>query len=253
MFKQALYISLALSTLPALGETATNEPPAIEERLEQASRKGLTSELRELAAELRLRVAADGGDRAARYNLGYAAWRICQHLMPETGADEQRDEALEEAREQLQALLEIDADDVEALSLLSAVLGQMIGESSIRGMTLGPRAGAYISKAARLAPENPRVALQQGISAFHTPSLFGGGLDKSRTALERAAMLFAEQDSTPWPNWGEIDALTWLGQVYARQGLVEEARAAYQRVLALEPDSGWIRYELLPKLESEAK
>jgi len=252
MLKKALSLTLLFTALPALGQPPTLQTEAIETRLEHASRKGLTSELRELAASLRLEVEEDPGNRAARYNLAYASWRICQQLMPEVDAAEQRDAALTEARGQLEAIVEIDGKDVEALSLLSAVLGQLIGESSIRGMTLGPRAGAYISKAARLDPDNPRVALQQGVSAFHTPGLFGGGLDKSRTSLERAALLFAQQETTSWPDWGEIDALTWLGQVYAKQGLIEEARATYQRALALEPDSGWVRYVLLPQLEREA-
>jgi len=253
MLRQALALTVLLGALPVVGEPQKPAQESIEIRLERASRKGLTSELRELAGDLRLEVEADPGNLEARYNLAYADWRVSQHLMGEADAGEERDQALNEAREQLRAIVKIDGDDVEALSLLSAVLGQLIGESSIRGMTLGPRAGAYISKAARLAPENPRVALQQGISAFHTPGLFGGGLDKSRAALERAAVLFAEQEETAWPDWGEIDSLTWLGQVYAKQGLVEEARAAYQRALAIEPDSGWIRYVLLPQLEHEAE
>jgi Flp pilus assembly protein TadD len=107
-----------------------------------------------------------------------------------------------------------------------------------------------LNKAARLAPENPRVALERGVSYLHTPGMFGGGLDKAIGELERARGLFALQATAePWPSWGRIDAYAWLGQALAKKGRVEDARRVYQEALEIEPNAGWIRFSLLPALD----
>jgi cytochrome c-type biogenesis protein CcmH/NrfG len=40
----------------------------------------------------------------------------------------------------------------------------------------------------------------------------------------------------------------WLGQALAQRGDVEGARKEYDRALQIAPDSGWVKYVLLPAL-----
>jgi Flp pilus assembly protein TadD len=121
-------------------------------------------------------------------------------------------------------------------------------------MLLGPRASGALDKAAEIAPDNPRVVVLQGISAFNTPALFGGGTEKAERLLRRSLTLFAREPADrPWPNWGRFDAHVWLGQALLGKGDRAGARAEYDRALTLAPGSRWVRSVLLPAIENNAK
>ena len=233
-----LNLVLLLSPDPVAGDGA------FEARIE----RGVITSDRDALRQLRdlLRRSPSPAEAATRYNLAYIDWRL-RSLLPKR---EQKDSA-REAERQLEALLEERPNDPEALSLLGAVYGAQI-TGMLSGMRLGPKAGKLLERARELAPSNPRVALQRGISAFHKPKSFGGGLDSAEVALRRAIKLFdREKADKPWPNWGRADAHAWLGQVLAKKGDADGAKAAYGKGLELEPNFRWIREQLLPALEDK--
>ncbi len=222
------------------------------DRLERAASTGAVGTLHQIRAELAARLEGPDATTLDRYNLAYVDWRIGSQVTEQPSAEEERDEILAEAQAHLEAVIEAEPDNAEALALLGGVLGLQIGTSARRGMTLGPKSSAAIKEAAQLEPDNPRVALQQGISFFHTPRMWGGGAAKAERELRRATELFATQpEGSPWPSWGHLDALTWLGQTLARRGKTDEARAVYEEVLRLEPDMSWVRFVLLPALDKK--
>ena len=101
----------------------------------------------------------------------------------------------------------------ESMTLASGIMGMRIGLEGSLGMSLGAKSGRLLARAARLSPDNPRVHLQQGISSFNTPEMWGGDKKEAETELRQAVALFAGQsDETKWPNWGYMEALAWLGQ-----------------------------------------
>ncbi len=190
------------------------------------------------------------------YALAYCRYRLASMQMDSPGDGAK--EVLKSAQKDLEALLEIvpkkSSKTAEAMSLLSGVMGMRIGLDEALGMRLGAQSGRHLAKAEALAPENPRVFLQDGISKYNTPKMWGGSLPKAEVALRKAVAIFAGQPSdAPWPNWGYMDALAWLGQALADQGKIDEARAVYQQALAIDPEVGWIRHELLPALDSTNK
>ena len=69
----------------------------------------------------------------------------------------------------------------------------------------GPKAGNILEVAINENPDNPRAYLLMGQNLFHTPAMFGGGADKAKPFLEKAAALFAEAETTPsiQPSWGK--------------------------------------------------
>lgn len=187
--------------------------------------------------------------------LHYQGWALYVEASAARGGRSSRD--LNALLEDAQRILERSAalrPIPETWALLSSVLGQRIGSSPIRGMTLGPRSGRAMARAHSLGPANPRVWLLDGIGAIFTPGMFGGGLDKAEQRLVRALELF-EQDrpEPPLPAWGRAEAHIWLGQVYQRTRRPDLARTEYQRALTLEPDNGWVRFALLPALDSAAR
>lgn len=143
----------------------------------------------------------------------------------------------------------------ETRALRSAVVGQLIGFSGPMGaMRLGPRASRLLDEAVVMGPDNPRVWMLRGVSAMFKPRLFGGGLGKAERDLQHALTLFAgDVPQSPAPWWGHAETYGWLGQLYARQGKMDEARASYARALSLEPENAWVRDYLLPALGTPAR
>ena len=177
-----------------------------------------------------------------RYDWAYLNWRMAQLLRDLD--DKRRKSLLKEAQKQLDLVLETEPENAEALALRGSAIGDRI-EGGFSGAILGPKSGASLNEAAELAPDNPRVALLQGIGSFFTPKTFGGGEEAALEELRRAVTLFeARAENEEWPNWGHVDALAWLGIVLADRGEIEAARALYEAALTRQPRNAWVR-ELL--------
>jgi tetratricopeptide (TPR) repeat protein len=220
-------------------------------RLEKAALDGTTKVLRAIRAELVRRVAAPAADGPLlRYTLAYTSYRMVN--LPDV-PDNERTELLKDAVAQLQQVVKGNPKDAEAHALLGSVYGLQIAQSPIvRGMTLGPRASGALERASEIENGNPRVLLLQGVGAFNTPAMFGGGTAKAEQYLRRSLERFAiEPSEKAWPNWGRFDAHVWLGQALLQKGDRTGARAEYDRARALVPNSGWLRYVLIPALEGK--
>jgi tetratricopeptide (TPR) repeat protein len=225
--------------------------PQMTARLEKAALDGTTRELRAIRADLVRRVAAPAADGPLlRYTLAYTSYRMVN--LPDV-PDKERTDLLNDAVAQLQQVVKRNPKDAEAHALLGSVYGLQIAQSPvIRGMTLGPRANSALDRAAEIESGNPRVLLLQGVSAFNTPAMFGGGTDKAEQLLRRSLERFrAEPVDKAWPNWGRFDAHVWLGQALVEKGDKAAARAEYDKARALAPNSGWLRYVLVPALDGK--
>jgi tetratricopeptide (TPR) repeat protein len=144
----------------------------------------------------------------------------------------------------------------ETFALRAAVYGQMIGASPnpIRAMRLGPKSDHEMALGVARGPSNPRVFLLRGVGAIFKPSMFGGGLDKAERDLKSALELFAaDKPAPPAPSWGYAEAWAWLGQVYAKQNRLDDAHAAYDQALAIQPDYDWVTAVLLPELDRKKR
>lgn len=219
-------------------------------RLERAALDGATKDLRAIRSELQGRIATAGADEGmVRYALAYASYRMVP--LPDV-PEKDRTDLLNDAVTQLQQVIKRNPKDAEAHALLGSVYGLQIAQSPvIRGMTLGPRANGALDRAAEIEGGNPRVLLLQGVSAFNTPAMFGGGADKAEQHLRRSLERFAAEPSDKaWPNWGRFDAHVWLGQALLEKGDRAGARAEYDKARALAPKSGWLQYVLIPALEA---
>lgn len=219
--------------------------------IERAYHAGDERGLKEAAALADRVLAIAPDDPVILHYKGYALYRVGTALLGRRANDEAAatlkaaDEALEASGETLAW--------PETWALRSAVQGQIIaasGGGALVSMRYGITSGAMMDKALALGRNNPRVWVLKGSGEFYKPEMFGGGLDAAQASLERAlALLPADRPSAPRPSWGALDLHLWLGQVAAKRGRVEEARAHYQRVLAIAPDFPWVARVLLPALD----
>jgi tetratricopeptide (TPR) repeat protein len=217
--------------------------------LERANVQGDVTTLERVRSELRAALSARAnGDALLQYTLAYADWRLSSLVERHSDAHES---FLEEAEDVLEALLKASPDDAEAQALYGTVNGNRI-TGMWSGMKRGPRAAKAFERARDLAPENPRVALQEGVSRLFRPKMAGGSVEQAEKDLRRALDRFEKEDpGHPWPNWGHAEIYGWLGYALVKKGELAEARALYEKALELEPDYRWVRETLLHELASE--
>lgn len=244
----ALVFALAWAgTSPAAAQGP--DPRDLAERLREGLAEAVVTGDEEALGQLlilaRRAVTAFPGNALLNHYAGYALYSAAG---PMIDADpESARTLLEEAESLLEKSIEIEPM-AESHALLASSLGMRI-DGPMSAMRLGMRSGTELGKATALGPDNPRVRLLEGISAFHSPAMFGGGHDVALEHFLAAIALFADDaPEPPLPAWGHAEAHAWLGRTYEALARVDEARDAYERALELEPGYAWVREVLLPGL-----
>lgn len=183
------------------------------------------------------------------YDLAYALHRRASALIVEEKTKDAK-ALLEESIAAAQKAGTLGAG-MHAKALEGAVTGQLAGAAgSLGAMRYGPRSFRLLDEAVAGAPNDPRVALLNGISRLNAPKVFGGGAEKGEPELRRAIRLYAsDRNATPLPSWGLADAHIWLAIALEQQGKIAEARTELERALTIAPGHRWITDQLLPALD----
>ena len=194
----------------------------------------------------------------SHYYIALTDYRIANYLLAQ--GKKNKDRASKHLKEAAEHLEEATREDItredaktiaaEVYAMLSSVYGRQISLSAIKGMFLGPKSGNLLKKAEQLAPNNPRVVLSAAISAFNTPKMWGGSKERALEGFQHAAYLFAREKPTDpiHPVWGHSETYAWLGIAYMDRDEKDSARAAFEKALEIDPDNGWVKYDLLPKV-----
>jgi tetratricopeptide (TPR) repeat protein len=184
----------------------------------------------------------------ASYTSAYANYRlaISANIL---GQRKTAIQALALAQTQLEQIISIEAAP-EPLALLAGVYGMQIAFDSSKGATLGFKISTLLTQARTLAADNPRVALVAAISAFNTPSLFGGGMDKAINLSSQAIEYYA----MPCDDicWGYAEAYTWRGLAKQEQGDMPGAIADWQQALTVDANYAWAKFLLSQHTQSAA-
>ena len=156
-----------------------------------------------------------------------------------------RDVAMDELDDALDALWEVNDRNGTAHGIYSGLLGLKIARTPLTGMIHGSRASKYASKAVRLAPDDPAALYHAAANLYYTPEQWGGDSDQALAYLQQAIELYGSGQAA---NWRYLNTLALLGQVQARLGQPDRARATYRTALDAQPEFGYVRNVLLPKL-----
>lgn len=141
----------------------------------------------------------------------------------------------------------------EAQAVLAAVFGLQIAYDPSKGMSMGPRSGALLSKALKDDPQSALVWKLYGNSMLHTPEAYGGDVGEAIEAYEKALSLFETTSGGIKDNWMYIDTMAFLGQAYGKKALSQKAVAIYEKALQAEPGFSWVKYSLLPAAQNGSK
>ncbi len=249
---------VALLTSAPRSTAAQATPPAaialldsVRPQIETAVVRGDWTTLDRIVVRLRAASVTASGrtDPWIHYDLAYALHRRVGGLIAEKNTARAKtlvDEALR-AADRAHTL----GAGAHARGLQGVLSGQMAAVGGgLSPMRFGPRSLSQLDDAAETAPNDPRVALFNGITRLNAPSVFGGGPPRAETELRKAVRLFAaDRNATPLPSWGRTDAHIWLGLALQAQNKKAEARAEFDRALALTPGHRWILETLIPELE----
>jgi hypothetical protein len=118
-----------------------------------------------------------------------------------------RDAYLDEAEKERQDAVSILKKETDETYVLAAFIANMrlAVDPASRWMKYGKVFSENLENAKELNPDNPRMYYLQGSSKLHTPKAYGGGKKAALPYFEKAAGLFAKENSNdimkPW--WGK--------------------------------------------------
>lgn len=241
---------LLISALPVLAQQADSLILEGKALIRQAAQTNDAEALLQARAIL-LRVTHDADHAALAH---YYLARVEEQQMNFNRGDKDTVlEHLNQGLDHLEAATEADPQFADAYALLGSLLGQKAGYQPMRSMFLGPKSDRMFEKALDLEPENPRVVLLKAVSHYYKPRMFGGSRRKALEGFEHAAALaeVAAYDDPARPDWGHADAYAWIGLAHMDADRPEQAQAAFDQALRIDPDYAWVKYVLLPALASE--
>lgn len=127
----------------------------------------------------------------------------------------------------------------ESYALRGVLRGMKIKLNTWAVFSHGPGVQADRDQALKLNPENPRVHYLTGVSLWMSPEIFGGGAKQALAHFLKAEELFeaeANKERMPLePAWGYCTCLSFIGDVYAKQGEWQQAYRYYQKSLMANP------------------
>jgi tetratricopeptide (TPR) repeat protein len=239
--------SASARALPSTTATTDSLVQRAKTLIRKATDAGSVDSLKQARALAERATNGDENRALAHYYIGLADFRMINQI-PEDD-EERREQVIEDAIGHLKRTTDIDPEMADAWALLSGCYGRMMEMNPMQGMSLGPKANDAMKKAKEFGPDNPRVWIIDGTSDFYTPSMFGGDKERALEKFEKAARL-AEQESIDdplMPGWGHAEAYAWIGIAHMDAERYDQARAAFEKALDLNPDYGWVKEVLLPK------
>jgi tetratricopeptide (TPR) repeat protein len=129
--------------------------------------------------------------------------------------------------------VELKPDDAENYRVLGTLCGQAITDL-MSGLTYGPRAKDAIAKAVARAPNSSMVYVARGVGNYYLPPQLGGGLESAVADFRKAIDLDSRN----------AEAYLWLGLSLRKENKDAEARQAFEKSLALNPNSVWVKQQL---------
>ncbi|MCL1147437.1 hypothetical protein L2747_15630 [Shewanella marinintestina] len=201
------------------------------------------------ANHMDVKALTDYAQQGNDYSQAYANYRlaISANIL---GQPKLAVSALEDAKETLESLTSA-SSNADNLALLSSVYGMLIAFDNTKAATYGPKAGQAMEQAKQLDAGNPRVVLVQAITAFNTPTMYGGSMQRAAELASQAIELYAN----PCDNicWGHAEAYTWRGLAKQNLGDLEGAIADWNAALTVESDYAWAQFLLQQNTQQNAK
>ncbi len=206
---------------------------AADPQLEQARDRQDRAALERLIGERTRRAQKNPGDAEAHYALALAGSYLAQVAI-ETGDRALARSAAESAVRAAERAVALQPDRAEHHRVHGTLCGQVIPGNVLAGLRYGRCALEALNKAIELAPRSAEVWLSRGVGYYYLPAAFGGGVEPALRDFEQALRLNARS----------AEAHLWMGVALRKANRPAEARQAFQKALALNPNRIWAKQQL---------
>lgn len=200
----------------------------------------------EAARQALLATPAASSERAsAEYLAAYG--RLRESMVAADLKDKQAAGAyLDDCIDELKPVVATNPNFAEARALLGSCYGASTTYHVLSSTVRGMQGGRELAEALKIAPDNPWVVFQNGVSDYSTPAIFGGSDKKALARLKRASELFAASRpaGSTSPAWGEAETWLYIGRVYKSLDQPVQAREALNKALGLAPGNKDAQTEL---------
>jgi tetratricopeptide (TPR) repeat protein len=122
----------------------------------------------------------------------------------------------------------------EFYRVLGTLCGQVVPANVFAGLSYGKRAKDALDKAIALDPKSAAVYLARGVGNYYLPAALGGGLDLAIADFRQAITLDPK----------DAEAFLWLGLALRKQNKDADARQAFAKSVALNPQRVWAKQQL---------
>jgi hypothetical protein len=208
MKKLTMYLAVAMM---AIGANAQTLPTALDEAYKRLNTATAMPAMMDAANRFSLIATKWNQEWAANYYAAYVRVLISYREQDAKRKDQLLDEADKYAGKVM--TLRPGADESFVLAAYLAY-ARMTVDPANRWQTYLPIFNEDIDKAKNINPDNPRIYYLEGIPMFVKPVQYGGGKEKAKPFFEKAAALFAKQDTSTLlkPYWGEKENSEYLKQ-----------------------------------------
>jgi len=143
----------------------------------------------------------------------YAAYCFTRATIVSNINTNEKHKYLDLAQAEINKTLKVTSEESEVYTLQALIYQLRITDMS-KGYKYSKLTLEALTVAKKLNPENPRIYYLKGSNTFHTPKMFGGGKEKAKPFLIKAAGMFENQkDSNKLlPTWGSAHCNNLLRQ-----------------------------------------
>jgi tetratricopeptide (TPR) repeat protein len=200
--------------------------------LESARDRQDRAALQKLVDDAGAAAAKSPNDADAQYRLALASSYLAEVAL-ELRDKKQAEQAAQRGIKAGEQALALKPDTAEYYRVLGTLCGQVVPANVLMGITYAKRAKDAIDKAVAKDPKSPSAYLARGVGNYYLAGL-GGGYDTAIADFRKTLELDAKN----------ADAWLWLGLALRKQNKDPEARQAFERSLALNPNRVWTKQQL---------
>ncbi len=143
--------------------------------------------------------------------------------------------------------LEKSPENATFIAYRTAFLGFRIGLNNLKSVTLGVQSINLSKRALSIDSLNVQALAERGNVLYYSPS-FTGGDKLEGISFYLKAVKVIEKSGDIAQNWFYLSLLTNIARSYQEIGLTSRAKAAYEKILRVEPNYKWVRDNLYPRL-----
>jgi tetratricopeptide (TPR) repeat protein len=203
-------------------------PSALETARDQQDRVVLEKMVDEYSAA----AAKTPGDADAQYRVALAASYLAEVAIEQHDRKQGR-QAAEQGIKAAEKAISLKPEVAEYYRVLATLCGQAITDV-LSGLSYGPRARDAVDRAIEKAPKSSSVYVARGVGSYYLPAQLGGGAKQAIADFQKALEL----------DHKNAEAYLWLGLSLRKENRDAEARQAFTKSLALNPNRVWARQQL---------